>query len=75
MDFTFYVESSQLVRDASYLSVREVSIVSGLSSFASFLNDLIQEENGGTSDVRHWYVGVLKYFYPDFELDHLLVET
>ena len=45
--FTFSIESYRLVRDASYLSVREVSIVSGLFSFASFLNDLNSGGNRG----------------------------
>ena len=53
MAFTFSIESSQLVCEVSYLSVREVSVVSGLSSFASFLNYLFPEENGGTCDGRH----------------------
>ena len=48
MDFIFSVELSRLVRDVSSLSVREVSIVSGLSSFASFINDLNTGGNVGT---------------------------
>ena len=42
-----------LVCDVSYLSVREVSVVSGLLSFSSFPNYLIPEENGGMSNGRH----------------------
>ena len=52
MDFKISIESSRLVRDVSYLSVREVSLVSVLSSFASFLNDLNPEGNGGTCGGR-----------------------
>ena len=50
MDFKFSIKSSQLVCDVSSLSVCEVYVVSGLSLFASFLNDIIPKENGGTSD-------------------------
>ena len=52
MDLTFSIESYQLVGDISCLSVREVSLVSGLSSFASFHNDLNPGGNGGTYGVR-----------------------
>ena len=52
MDF-LSTESSCLVRDVSCLSVREVFVVSGLSSSASFLNDLNPGENGNTCGVRH----------------------
>ena len=53
MAFKFSIESSQLVCDVSSLSVREVSVVAVLSSFASFLNDLIPEENGGMCDGKY----------------------
>ena len=53
VDFTFLIESYRLVRDVSSLSVREVSVVSGLSSFAWFLNDLNPGGNGGTCGVKH----------------------
>ena len=51
--FTFYIELSWLVRDVSSLSVREVSIVSGLSSFALFLNNLNIGGNGGMCGGSH----------------------
>ena len=51
--FTFSIESYRLVRDVSSLLVREVSVVSGLSSFASFLNDLNPGVNGGRCGGRH----------------------
>ena len=75
MDFKFSIESSQLVCDVSSLSVREVSVVSGLSSFVSFINYLFPEENGGTCDGRHWSFWSPNYFYPDLELDPFLVDT
>ena len=53
MDFTLSIESSRLVCNVSSLSVREVSAVSGLSSFASFIIYLNLEENGGTCDGRN----------------------
>ena len=53
MDFTFSIESYILVSDVLSLSVREVSVVSGLSHFASFLNDLNPGGNGGTCGGRH----------------------
>ena len=53
MYFTFLIELSRLVGDVSYLSVNEVSIVSGLSLFASFLNDLNPGGNVGTCGGRH----------------------
>ena len=62
MAFAFSIESSRLVCDVSSLSVREVSVVSGLSSFSSFLNDLIPEKNGGASDLRHLYFWSPKFF-------------
>ena len=48
MNFTFSIESYRLVHDISSLSVREVSVVSGISSFASFINDLDPGGNRGT---------------------------
>ena len=45
MDFTFSIESSRLVRYVSYLSGHKVSVVSGLSPFASFFNDFNPGEN------------------------------
>ena len=53
MAFVFSMESSQLVRDVSSLSVHEVYVLTGLSSFASFLNYLNPEENGGMCGGRH----------------------
>ena len=55
MNPKFSIESHQLVREVSSLSVRDVSVVSGLSSFASFLNDLKPGGNGGKCGGRHWY--------------------
>ena len=55
MAFKFSIESSRLVRDVSSSSVREVSVVLGLSSFASFLNYLNPGENGGTCGGSHLY--------------------
>ena len=52
MDFTFSIKSSRSVRDVSSLSVREVSIVSGLSQFSFFLNDLNPGVNVGTCGGR-----------------------
>ena len=53
MYFNFSIESYQLVRYVSSLSVPEVSVVSGLPSFDFFLNDSNTEENGVTCDGRH----------------------
>ena len=53
MGFTLSIESSWVVREVSSLPVCEVSVVSGLSSFDSFLNDLNPEQNGGMCDGRH----------------------
>ena len=53
MAFTFSIESSRLVRDVLSLSVREVSVVLLLSSFASFINDLNPRLNGGSCGGRH----------------------
>ena len=55
MAFKFSIEPYRLVHDVSYLSVPEVSIVSGLESFASFLNDLNPGRNGGTCGGRLIY--------------------
>ena len=52
VDFTFSIESSWSVRDNSSLSVRGVSVDSGLSSFASFLNYLNSGGNWGTCGGR-----------------------
>ena len=53
MDFKMFIESSLLLHDVSSLSVREVSVVSRLLSFASFINDLDPGGNGGTCGGRH----------------------
>ena len=53
MDLKFSIESYQLVRDVLSLSLREVSVVSGLSSFASFPNDLNPGEIVGTCGRTH----------------------
>ena len=55
MYLKFSIESSWSVRDVSSLSVSEVSVVSGLSSFALDLNYLDPEENGDTCFWRHLY--------------------
>ena len=60
--FTFTIESSSLVRDVSSLLVREVSVVSGLSSFSSFLNDLNPGGNLGKSGGRLWSFLIPKVF-------------
>ena len=75
VDFTFSIESYQLVRDVSSLSVLEVYVVSWLSSFASFLNYLNLGGNGGTCGGRHWYFVLLNYLYPDLGLDPFLMDT
>ena len=62
MDLTFSIESSQSVRDLSYLSVRHVFIFSGLSSFVSFPNDLNPGMNGGTYGGRLCYFSRPKLF-------------
>ena len=62
MVFTFSIESPQVVRDVSSLSVREVYVVSGLSSFASFLNGLNIGGNGVTHGGRHLSFGSHKLF-------------
>ena len=62
MDFKFSIEPSRLVRDVSSLSVREVSVVLGLSSFPSFLNDLNPGGNVSTCGGRHWYFWSPKLF-------------
>ena len=53
MDFIFSIESYQVVREVSSLSLREVYLFLGFSSFASFLNDLNPGGNGGTCGGRH----------------------
>ena len=49
--------SYRLVHDVSYLSVRELCIFSGLSSFSSFLNDLNPGINRGPCGGRHCIFG------------------
>ena len=56
IDYKFSIESSRLVHDISPLSVNEVYVVSGLSLFASFLDDLNPGGNGGTCGGRQWYI-------------------
>ena len=72
MDFTFSIESYRLVRDLSSLSVREVSIVSELLSFASFLNDLNPGVNGDACDERHCYILSPKVFLSWFGILYFL---
>ena len=72
VDFKFTIESSWLVRDVSSLSVREVSVVSGLSPFFLFLNDLNPVGNGVTCGGSHWYFWSPKLFLSWFVIGSFL---
>ena len=72
MAFTFSIEPSRLVRDVSSLSVNEVSVVSLLSSFALFLNDLNPGGNGGMCGGRYWYFWSSKEFLSWFVIGSFL---
>ena len=67
------VVTSPSIYHVSSLSVREVCLVSGLSSFASFINDLNTGGNEGTCGGRHWYFWIPKLFLSLFVIVSFLV--
>ena len=68
MSSTFSIESSQLVCDISSLSVSEVSTVSELSSFTSFIYDFIPGGNVDTCGGRH-----SSFWSPNFLFPYLVL--
>ena len=62
LEFHIFLLSYQSVREISSLSVCEVSLLLGLSSFASFINDFNPGGNGGMCVGRLWSLSRTKLF-------------